>query len=131
MKRKLRVRPKAKEHGVGYGQPPQQHRFKPGHSGNPKGRPKGAKNESTILRDVLHRKIATGPEGRKRKISVLEGIHLRMADNALKGNERSATFILNRYAALVSGEIEPQDLGAEDQEVLDAFLQRLLARKIK
>ena len=60
-----------------------------------------------------------------RKISVMEGIHLRIVDDALKGNTKSAAFILNRYAALVSGELQPQDLGDDDREVLEAFRQRL------
>ena len=30
-----------------------EHNFKPGESGNPKGRPKGAKNKRTMVRDVL------------------------------------------------------------------------------
>ena len=42
---------------VGYGKPPKQHQFQPGQSGNRKGRPKGAKNKATLLREILDRKI--------------------------------------------------------------------------
>ena len=49
---------------VGYGQPPVASRFKPGTSGNPKGRPRGAKNLKTLIREAM---IASIPiqEGRK------------------------------------------------------------------
>jgi len=33
-------------------QPPIEHRFKPGQSGNPNGRPKGTKNLATIIREL-------------------------------------------------------------------------------
>ena len=59
---------------VGYCRPPKAHQFRPGKSGNPKGRPKGAKNEVTILRNILNRQIDSHQGGRVRKISVLEGI---------------------------------------------------------
>src|SRR5437016_1532189 len=53
-----RVRPnnRNRDREVGYGRLPRARQFKPGHSGNPKGRPKGAKNESIILRDIFERK---------------------------------------------------------------------------
>src|SRR5271169_6736310 len=38
---------------VGYGQPPVASRFKPGTSVNPKGRPKGAKNLKTLIREAM------------------------------------------------------------------------------
>ncbi len=117
--------PKSASPQGGYGKQPPDHQFKPGKSGNPKGRPKGAKNESTILRDILTRKIAYRSGGTVRKISVLEGIHLRIADNALKGDIKSAAFLFNRYGLLVSGEIQPQDLSDDDREVLEAFAQRI------
>lgn len=110
---------------VGYSRPPPQHQFRPGQSGNPRGRPRGAKNESTILRETMTRKIANRSEGGRRKISVLEGIILRIADSSLKGDIKSATFLLNRYAAMVSGDLQPEDLGGEDREVLRAFARRL------
>lgn len=113
---------------VGYGRPPRAHQFKPGKSGNPRGRPKGAKNESTILRDIMNRKIESRSAGQTRKISILEGILLRITEDALKGNPKSASFVLNRYAAMVSGELEGQDLSEDDREVLEAFARRMALR---
>ena len=85
---------------VGYGRPPAQHRFKPGQSGNPKGRPKGAKNESTIWLDRLYRKISIRENGTLHKIPVLEAILLRFIESALKGDTKSAAFILGRLHGL-------------------------------
>jgi hypothetical protein len=118
----------AHDNDIGYRKPPREHTWKPGRSGNPKGRPKGSKNESTILREVLQHKIdIRGKTGRVRKISVLEGIHLKVADDALRGNIKSAGFLLNRYAVMVSGELERQDLSDDDREVLEAFARRFKA----
>src|SRR5689334_5802937 len=105
---------RSKDGTVGYGKPPRDHQFKPGQSGNPKGRPRGAKNESTILREILAQKIAHRSGDRLRKITILEGILLRITDDSLRGNIKSATFLLNRYAALVSGELQLQDLSEDD-----------------
>ena len=53
---------------IGYCKPPKHSQFKPGRSGNPRGRPKGAKNETTILREILNKRIAIRekPVGRGR-----------------------------------------------------------------
>jgi hypothetical protein len=120
-----RVNPNSPPAGeVGYGKPPRQHQFAPGRSGNPKGRPKGSKNESTIFRAILGRKIAARSGSRARKIMVLEGIILRLVDDSLKGNIKSAAFLLNRYSALVSREIQHAELSEDDREILEAALAR-------
>jgi hypothetical protein len=114
-----------KDPEAGYGKPPPAHQFKPGQSGNPKGRPKGAKNESTILKELLQHKIAIrSPNGSLRKISVLEGIHRKIIEDALKGNTKSAGFVFNRYGALVSGELQQSELNDDDREILEAALAR-------
>src|SRR3954471_16214722 len=57
---------------VGYGRPPQSSQFKPGRSGNPKGRPKGGKNLSTLAREKLQVKISVREGGRERQMSKAE-----------------------------------------------------------
>jgi hypothetical protein len=54
----------------------------------------------------------------------MEGIHRKIADDALKGEIKSAAFLFNRYAALVSGELQPQDMSEDDRAVLEAFAQQ-------
>lgn len=124
-----RVRITRSEPAVGYGRPPRAHQFKPGQSGNPKGRPKGAKNEATILYELLHRKIPIREGGRTRKITVLEAILLRFTEDSLKGNTKSAAFLLNRHGTLVSGEPQRTEFNEDDQEILEAFAERLMAQR--
>jgi Family of unknown function (DUF5681) len=42
---------------VGYGRPPVNRQFKPGQSGNPRGRPKGSKNFATMFAEALNKKM--------------------------------------------------------------------------
>jgi hypothetical protein len=126
---KVRLVKRSKDNEAGYGKSPRQHQFKPGQSGNPKGRPKGAKNESTILREIFERKIDNRSGSRVQKITILEGILLRITDDSLKGNTKSAAFLLNRYAAMVSGELQRHDISDDDREVLEAFAQRLESQR--
>jgi hypothetical protein len=117
------------ENEVGYGKPPRANQFRSGQSGNPKGRPKGAKNEATILLELLNRKIDIREGGKIRKITVLEAILHRVAEDSLRGNTKSAAFILNRHGALASSEPHQSDISDDDRQILEAFAQRLVARR--
>jgi Family of unknown function (DUF5681) len=110
---------------VGYGRPPPEHKFKKGASGNPKGRPKGAKNEATILRALLNRKIQLRQDGKSQSITVLEAMLLKIADEALKGNPKAAAFLLDRYAPVDAVGEDRVELDPDDQQILESFARRL------
>jgi hypothetical protein len=113
------------EDEVGYGRPPRAHQFKPGQSGNPKGRKKGIKNEATILHDLLQHKVTLTERGKTRKVSLLEAILRKLAEDCLKGNIRSTAFLLNRFQATSMGEESRTDIGEDDKTVLEAYLKEL------
>ncbi|MCP3409918.1 DUF5681 domain-containing protein [Bradyrhizobium sp. CCGB01] len=114
---------------VGYGRPPRGHQFKPGQSGNKSGRPKGSKNEATIINELLNRKIDMRENGRLRRITVLEGILTRFANDALKGKDKSAAFLLNRKQ-LVEPSEQPATplLEEDDRKILEFYAAQLSAQ---
>ncbi len=115
-------------YAVGYRKPPKKHQFKPGKSGNPKGRPRGAKNEATLLQEMLGQKVEIREGNRTRKVSTLEALLLRCRNDALKGDHKALSFLLNRYGTIVGPEPDSDDpLDQDDQEIVEAFTRSLLA----
>jgi hypothetical protein len=80
---------------AGYGNPPKDHRFTPGKSGNPRGRPKGARNMRTDLAKMMKRKVTVRENGRPRRISRQEAMLLSLYDKALHGDVRAVMSIIN------------------------------------
>jgi hypothetical protein len=55
-----------RDYEVGYGKPPRHSRFVKGQSGNPRGRPPGAKNMKTLLTKALNLLVFCASHARAR-----------------------------------------------------------------
>ena len=80
----------ANDQKVGYGKPPKATQFKKGQSGNPRGKPKGAKSMSTVARELLDGEISLTLNGRVKRITRREAIVLAQFNKAVDGNVQSA-----------------------------------------
>jgi Family of unknown function (DUF5681) len=71
---------------VGYKRPPVNRQFKPGQSGNPKGRPKGRKNFKTLFVESLNKKVKVRDKNRTRMVSKLQVMIDVMMNKAMAGD---------------------------------------------
>lgn len=92
---------------VGKGNPPKKHQFKPGQSGNPKGRPKGSKNVHHVLTKILGEKITITDAGKKMVVDKLEGAIRVMVNKSFDGSPASLKLLLE---VLENGGVSEQSL---------------------
>ena len=87
---------------VGYGHPPEAHRFTPGQSGNPRGRPKGATSRrpaqppdrlTQIVLDEAARLIPVREGDRTITVSMTRAIIRRLFIDAAKGDPRAQRLV--------------------------------------
>lgn len=92
--------PASRPYEVGYGSSPVETRFKPGRSGNSKGRPRGSKNRSTtpalyeerlktIVLEEAYRTISVNDAKGPITIPMAQAVMRSLAVNAAKGMQRS------------------------------------------
>lgn len=115
-------------YAVGFGKPPVHSRYKPGQSGNPKGRPRGRKNKNTILQEFLSQKITVRQGGKPFKMSKLSAMLLTLVNKALSGDLRSISALLPQIdrmeSELADAEKLSEELSVDDQDILRDYVER-------
>lgn len=74
---------------TGYKAPPKATQFRKGQSGNPKGRPRGSKNNKTVFENLAATLIEGKLPGGDDEITLREGVIAKLASKALAGDARS------------------------------------------
>lgn len=111
-------------HRVGYGRPPIEHRFRPGRSGNAKGRPRGSASVVSALKRLLHK----GDELLGRDLAeALARVAIR---EALKGNFQFWKAIIDRTDGPIAHRIE-HDIDDEGADQRRTELRELSARAMR
>lgn len=92
--------------------PPVATRFKPGQSGNPAGRPRGATGRKKAVRDVLleKREMRAANSAPPKQITTLELLFMVLREKALKGDRR-AIKTLQDFDAKYNRNAEPPPEG--------------------
>ncbi len=123
---------------IGYGKPPKHTRFKPGRSGNPKGRPKGSKSLLVLVGKALDEKVVVREGGRQSRLSKREVVATRLANKAVGGDHRAIQTVLKLDDTLAADvrEAEAQSaataadapLDADEQAILDEYETQIIER---
>lgn len=110
---------------VGYGKPPRKHQFQPGQSGNPRGRPRGAKGLKAELREELNEWVTITADGKPRRIRKRRLVLKALAAQAAKGNVAAADKLLSLVIQAEGFEDErtaAKPLSETDRLMLKRFL---------
>ena len=111
------------DYEIGYGKPPLHTRFQKGKSGNPKGRPRGKKNMSTLLSTALNASIVVVANGRRKKITKREAIVTQLVNKSAAADLKATQIVLAMLR-----ELESEDSGSADHAVFTEADHEIIRR---
>lgn len=105
---------------VGYGVPPLEHQFKPGQSGNPKGRPKGVVNFKKLIVKHAAKKVTVLEGGIEKKMTMLDLTLAAMFTKSAKGDVAAARLVTSLIQAVteLSGDAYQSGYSEADLQVM-------------
>jgi hypothetical protein len=117
------------------GRPKRKTKFRPGQSGNPRGRPTGARNRKKIIEEIAFELHAVLENGVRVQRSTFELVVLTIRNLALEGNRRAygpLHRLYEKYGSQESGQspgcIIVPELGPNWKEMLKEQQDSLIAR---
>jgi hypothetical protein len=122
--------PESTPTAVGYGKPPIATQFRPGKSGNPRGRPKGAKNIDTLMAEELASPVKIREQGVDQTVSKAHAIVKKVLASAMSGDMRASSAVFGWHAQKAArNQDTDEELSAEDHEILEALQNRKAVQK--
>ncbi len=110
----------AEDDKVGYCKPPRHTRFKPGQSGNPRGRPRKNRSVEALIKRELDSTIVLKEGGRELRISKREALIKQLVNRAISGDQKPMQLVLAHLEK--NKDIEPfTTTDADDAELLKAL----------
>jgi len=116
-----------RDYEVGYGKPPRHTRFEPGRSGNPRGRPPGAKNMKTLLSKALNELVVVTEPGGRRKVSKREAMITQLVNRSAKADYKAIQILLGMLRD-IEGNTDAHSSDAAFTEADQQIIQRIQAR---
>jgi hypothetical protein len=109
---------------VGFGRPPKHARFKPGQSGNSRGRPRGTLNIETVLERTSQEKVVVVSEdGRNRTVTKLEAAVKQLMDKAVSGELKAIQLLIG-----LGRSAEERTPHVPDEVEMEAVISKLMRR---
>ena len=116
-----------RDYEVGYGKPPPHTRFVKGQSGNPRGRPPGAKDIKTLLTKALNELVIVTDNGGRRKVSKREAIVTQLVNRSAKADFKAIQILLGMLRDIES-DTDPHSADPTYTEADEQIIQRIQAR---
>ena len=95
-----------RDYEVGYGKPRRHTRFTKGQSGNPRGRPPGAKNLGTLLSEALNELVIVAENGGHRQITKRQAIVTQIVNRSATADLRAVKILLDMVRE-IEGRTDP------------------------
>lgn len=124
-----KARAEEADYVTGFGKPPTSSQFAKGKSGNPAGRPKGARSMRTLLQELLDQPVTISIKGVPRQVPAKQAVLTRLMSQALTGKTQDAALFVGLIKTTLPEQFaeEPDDaLSADEAKLLEAIATKML-----